>query len=340
MPSPARSRAGRYAIFCAGPTPVAERDRQLAPRARLAVVVGYAAAIAVLWIVYGPGSARFARLKIAYALFRGHRPTRRIVLSRQAAQQPPAPAQQPPSTLRAPTPRGGSARRIRSLSRQQRPRLLRPRRARRSREEVDQRQEHRPLQDAQGRHAHPARSVLRTSRSIASCMDKAELKYTRDLNTVYIDFPQTLQGGPHLFDRLPLLRLAAGDRPLRCTGLQEGSDGRPLDQHRQRRRRIGGVVAEQGFVARRAGGHGHPGGDPERPGQRVKRAIHREDRSRRRLHQVALPRALSDQQLQRIAQHRPLRALRRADGRPDARLLRAARQPRKGEAAVRAAKGR
>ena len=51
------------------------------------------------------------------------------------------------------------ARRVRPLSRQQRPALLPPRRPRRSGQEVPQRQEHHPLQDAAGRHADSARPV-------------------------------------------------------------------------------------------------------------------------------------------------------------------------------------
>jgi hypothetical protein len=46
-------------------------------------------------------------------------------------------------------------RRLRSLSRQQRPAVLQPRHPGRSREEVHQRQQHHPLQDAEGRHADP-----------------------------------------------------------------------------------------------------------------------------------------------------------------------------------------
>ncbi len=47
------------------------------------------------------------------------------------------------------------ARRVRALPRQQRPALVPPRRPRRSGEEVPQRQERGPLQDAAGRHPHP-----------------------------------------------------------------------------------------------------------------------------------------------------------------------------------------
>ena len=56
------------------------------------------------------------------------------------------------------------ARRVRPLSRQQRSALLPPRRPRRSGEEVHQRQEHDPLQDAAGRHADPARPLRQPER--------------------------------------------------------------------------------------------------------------------------------------------------------------------------------
>ena len=61
------------------------------------------------------------------------------------------------------------ARRVRPLPRQQRPALLPPRRPRRSRQEVHQRQEHGPLQDAPGRHAHPTRPLRQPQRSTRSC---------------------------------------------------------------------------------------------------------------------------------------------------------------------------
>ena len=77
----------------------------------------------------------------------------------------------PGATRRRPVPdaRQHPARRVRALPRQQRPALLPPRRPRRSGQEVPQRQEHHPLQDAAGRHAHPARSLRQPRRSTRSC---------------------------------------------------------------------------------------------------------------------------------------------------------------------------
>ena len=63
--------------------------------------------------------------------------------------------------------------------------------------------------------------------------DKSELKYTRDTNTVYIDFPQTLKAGrtysiDFFYSGQPL-----ESRPLRRARVQEGSGRRSLDQHRE-----------------------------------------------------------------------------------------------------------
>ena len=73
------------------------------------------------------------------------------------------------------------------------------------------------------------------------------LKYERDHNTVYVDFPRNAPQRPHLLDRVPLLRPAAGARPVWRPGLQDRSGRQALDQHRERRRRIGVVVAQQGL---------------------------------------------------------------------------------------------
>src|SRR5215475_6374951 len=56
------------------------------------------------------------------------------------------------------------ARRVWALAGQQRPALLRPGHSRRSGEEVHQRKEYDPLQDAEGRHADPARPVRQPQR--------------------------------------------------------------------------------------------------------------------------------------------------------------------------------
>ena len=160
-------------------------------------------------------------------------------------------------------------------------------------------------------------------------LDKTELKYTRDINTVYIDFPQALRSGRTYaidfhysgppqevgrFDALAFKKDPTGGHWINTANEGVGSAvwWPSKDSWRDE---------PEGMDIRVA--------DSERPRQRLERPLHGEDRSRRRLHQVALPRALPDQQLQRVAQHRPLRAFRRADGRPHARLLRAARKPRK-----------
>ena len=87
-----------------------------------------------------------------------------------ATYEPPAdrPAAAPQAQAEpAPDPADESqhpSRRIRPLSREQRSAVLSPRRPRRSRQEIPQRQEHHPLQDAAGRHAHPARSLRQPRR--------------------------------------------------------------------------------------------------------------------------------------------------------------------------------
>ncbi len=81
--------------------------------------------------------------------------------------------------------------------------------------------------------------------------------------------------------------------------------------------------------------HGDARRGPERPGRRLERQVHGQDRSRRRLHALGLARAVPDQQLQRLAQYRQLRAFRRPARRPAARLLRPPGQPRQGQGAVR-----
>ena len=135
-------------------------------------------------------------------------------------------------------------------------------------------------------------------------MDAKTLKYERDHNTVYVDFPETLRAG-----RTYSIEFHYSGSPQeqgRFGALAFRTDpGRPaLDQHRQRRRGVGVVVAQQGSVARRARRRRHPRRRSQRPDQRVERAIHGQDRSRRRLHALGLARALPDQLLQRLAEHR------------------------------------
>ena len=97
--------------------------------------------------------------------------------------------------------------------------------------------------------------------------------------------------------------------PLRRHRVRQGSDRPALDHHRVRGAGRQHLVAEQGSVARRAGGDGAERRDPERPGRRVERPVHRQDRSRRRLHALGLAHPLPDQLLQRLGEHRQLRAL-------------------------------
>ena len=117
------------------------------------------------------------------------------------------------------------------------------------------------------------------------------------------------QARPRVHHRLPLLRLAARDRPLRRHRVPQGSGRPPLDQHRVRRRGLEHLVAEQGPVARRGREHAPQRLDPQRARRRLERPLPRQDRPRRRLHALGLADPLPDQLLQRLAEHRRLRAV-------------------------------
>ncbi len=156
---------------------------------------------------------------------------------------------------------------------------------------------------------------------------RKELKYERELNAVFIDFPETLKKGPRVRDRLPLL----GQRRARpaasaASTFAQGSGGQPLDQHRLRRTRRQHLVAEQGSVARRAGVDAAQRVDPQRSRRRLERQVHGQDRSRRRLHALGLADSLPDQLVQRLVEHREVRPLLRSPRRSAARLLRAGRR--------------
>ena len=88
-----------------------------------------------------------------------------------------------------------AARRVRPVSRQQRLALLSPRRARRSGEADDQRQEHDPLPHAQGRRPDPARPAGRHSAVDKILFGDVPLKFEREFGAVFVDFPETLKAG-------------------------------------------------------------------------------------------------------------------------------------------------
>ena len=82
-----------------------------------------------------------------------------------------------------------------------------------------------------------------------------ELKYERELNAVFVDFPETAEEGQGIHDRLLLFGIAARDRPLRRHRVSQGSRRPALDQHGVRRRGLEHLVAEQGSMARRSREH-------------------------------------------------------------------------------------
>ena len=168
----------------------------------------------------------------------------------------------------------------------------------------------------------------------------APLKYERDTGAVFVDFPETLQAGPGVLDRLLLLRPSAARRAASAAS-------------RSRR-------------TRRA----TPGSTPPARGTGASIWWPNKDQWRDEVESmdisVAIPNGLvdvsngkfvgktdlgdgytrwdwhvqlSDQQLRRLAEHRQLRALRRQAGRPAARFLRAARGPGQGQEAVCAGQG-
>ena len=61
-------------------------------------------------------------------------------------------------------------------------------------------------------------------------MDAKAMKYERDLNTVYVDFPETLRAGRTYSIEFHY----SGGRPLWRPGLQDRSGGEALDQYRER----------------------------------------------------------------------------------------------------------
>ncbi len=168
---------------------------QLAPSRALAVVVGYAAAIAIFWIAYrarvGPGVAA----KIAYALFRD-RATALSSFPRIAlAQQPPAPAshrRRRCARRRAPTSCAASTAAIAPTTTCCTTTSTCGSIPRRS--------------GSPARTPSASRCSRTTRASSSSCSTNftieqivhgqaQTLKYTRDLNTVYVDFPETLRAG-------------------------------------------------------------------------------------------------------------------------------------------------
>ena len=97
------------------------------------------------------------------------------------------------------------------------------------------------------------------------------LKYERELNAVFIDFPETLRAGREY--AIDFHYSGTPQQQGRFGGFvfQQGAAGRHVDLHGVRRRGLEHLVAEQGSVARRAGEHGHQRRGPERPDRRVER---------------------------------------------------------------------
>ena len=206
---------------------------------------------------FGSASAYMMRRRWDYFVKHlvGQEPPREYEMQPQPRPVAPPP---PPAPTKADLLRGAYG----PLSRQQRPALLSPRYPRRPREEVDRRQEHDPLPDAEGRHAHPARSDgYAERRQDPARRDAAEVRagFRRRLRRL----PRHAQAGPGLRDRLLLLGQSEGDRALRRDRVPQGPRRPPLDQHRVPGHRRQRLVAEQGSAPGRSRRHADQRRDPE-----------------------------------------------------------------------------
>ena len=227
--------------------------------------------------------------------------------TRRDGKPPAAPAASP--ALRPPSRGDYSARRIRTLSQQQRSAVLQPDDSRRSRRGVTFRA---PTLFASGcSRTHRAFSWIctRTSPSTGITSAGQTLKYARELNAVFIDFRRHASQGAGVRGRGSLLRHADGNRTFRRIHVRHRSLRQTVDHDRERRSGREPLVAQQGPMARRTGGHGAERRHPERSRRCLQRQVSWQEGSRRWLHALAVARALSHQLVQRVAEHRRLRPL-------------------------------
>ena len=130
---------------------------------------------------------------------------------------------------------------------------------------LHQRQEHDPLQDAQGRHAHPARSVRESRGRQDPARDATPLKYEREINTVFVDFPETLKAGADYSIDFHYSGTPDRDRAgSAASRSRKDPKGRPWIYTACEGQGAASLVAEQGPVARRSRVDGHQRRDPER----------------------------------------------------------------------------
>ena len=127
---------------------------------------------------------------------------------------------------------------------------------------------------------------------------------------MFIDFPETLKAGRDYTIDFHYSGNAAETGRFGGMAFEKDPAGQPWINTACEGEGSSGLVAEQGSVARRSREHGNQRRHPQRSGRRVERQVRRQDRSRRRLHALGLARAVPDQLLQRVAEHRQLRALR------------------------------
>ena len=89
-------------------------------------------------------------------------------------------------------------------------------------------------------------------------LGRADAEVRARHNTVYVDFPETLRTGRTYSIEFHYSGSPREQGRFGALAFRTRSGRQALDQHRQRRRGVGVVVAQQGSVARRARGHGHP----------------------------------------------------------------------------------
>ena len=226
-------------------------------------------------------------------------------------------------------------RRVRPVSRQQRPAVVSPRCPCRPGPQVHLGCQHHSLPHARRRHPHPARSACGSPGGRHQLRQEALEVHARAERGVR-QLPGHASSRSRLQHRVPLLRHAEAGGPVRWPRVPSGPEWRAMDHHGVRRRGRQHLVAEQGPMARRSRGNADQCRRAQRPDGRFKREVRRQHRPRRRLHPLGLARPVPDQQLQRVIERRSLRALHRQAGRPDARFLRPPREHRTRPPAVRA----
>ena len=164
-------------------------------------------------------------------------------------------------------------RRVRPVSRQQRPAFVSPRRPRRSGSAVHRRQEHDSIPDAARTIAASRSTSTRISRSTRSCLARRRSPTCASSTPCSSIFRRRCNRARSM--RSTSTTRARPEATARFGGISFGKDpaGRDWVTHRVRGRRRQLLVAEQGPVARRGREHGDQRRGPQRPRRRLQRRI-------------------------------------------------------------------